>query len=335
MRFVMCGAGAVGGVIGGQLAKAGFEVVFVDPQADHVEAINRDGFQLRGLHGAHVLRVPAVTRAAEAGLRAGDVVVLSVKSFHTDAACRQLREATTLDLPVFCAQNGVRNEEIAARRFPDTHGVMVLIGAKRLVPGVVVHTATGPLGLGRHPEGLTDADRALATAIGQTDLPVYLTEHIVRAKWTKMLVNLNNATFGLIGLSGQEARVDPETREWMAEVYEEGLRVVQAAGIRYEAIPGQGSIEDRIRELRHPTASVSVPAEEELKHRPSLWQDLHHRRGEVEADHFNGEIVQLGRQHGVPTPYNSLLLELITRMATARELPGKYSVRALRARLAR
>jgi ketopantoate reductase len=55
----------------------------------------------------------------------------------------------------------------------------------------------------------------------------------------------------------------------------------------------------------------------------------------VEADWFNGEIVRLGRAHGVPTPYSALLLELITEMAGRRERPGRYTLRDLRARLSR
>jgi ketopantoate reductase len=49
----------------------------------------------------------------------------------------------------------------------------------------------------------------------------------------------------------------------------------------------------------------------------------------VEAAWLNGEIVRLGRQHEVPTPHNSLLLDLSTAMAVAREQPGKYTVQQL------
>ena len=59
MRFVMLGAGAIGGVIGGQLAKAGLDVLFVDPLREHVDAINRNGLNLLGVHGHHVLFVAA------------------------------------------------------------------------------------------------------------------------------------------------------------------------------------------------------------------------------------------------------------------------------------
>jgi 2-dehydropantoate 2-reductase len=335
MRFVMLGAGAIGGVIGGQLARAGLDVLLVDSLRDHVAAIARDGLRLRGVHGSHVLRVPAVASVEAAGLRAGDVVVCSVKSYDMERAMQELRRATPLELPVFCAQNGVRNEEVAGRYFRDVHGVMVMIGAKRLVPGEVVHTGAGPLGVGRWPAGLSDLDRAVVEAVGKTDIPAYATDEIAVHKWNKMVVNLNNATFGLLGLSGQEGWADPEVRAWMADVYEEGVRVLRAAGIRFEGPPGLGSVEKRIEALRGPAPAAAVPAEEEARHRPSLWQDLHHGTGQVEADWFNGEIVRLGRAHGVPTPCSSLLLALITEMARSRERPGKYTVHDLRARLPR
>jgi 2-dehydropantoate 2-reductase len=334
MRVIVCGAGAIGGVIGGQLAKAGVQVLFIDKAPPHVEAINRQGLVLKGLHGTHVLRVPAVGEAARVDWRADDVVLLAVKSFHTAAAVAELRAATPLDLPIFCAQNGIRNEQVAARTFRQVNGVMVLIGAKCMTPGEVVHTGGGPLGIGSYPRGLSPAAREFAAAVGRTEIPVYTTENIVAAKWNKMLHNLNNATMGLTGLSGQEARSDPEVRGFMADVYEEGVRVVRAAGIAYEGPPGAGPIEERIRELRSGELKVEVPADEEARHYASLWQDLYHGRGEVEADSFNGEIVRLGRQHGVPTPLNDLLLSLITEMAAAREKPGKYTVADLRERLA-
>ncbi|GIX48057.1 MAG: 2-dehydropantoate 2-reductase [Candidatus Tectimicrobiota bacterium] len=334
MRFVICGAGALGGVLGGQLAKAGYEVVLIDKIPEQVAAINRHGLQLRGVHGNHTLRLPAVPHAREVAFRPGDVIFLCVKSFHTEAAVRELRQATDLDLPVFCAQNGVRNEEVAARFFSRVHGVMVLIGAKCLTPGVVVQTGNGPLGMGAYPEGLTPEAQAVAAAFDKTDLTVYTTPHIMRHKWNKLLHNLNNATMALTGLGSQEARAHPEARLWMAEVCEEGLRVLQAAGIAVEGPPGMGSIAARIAELRRLEEVPEVPKDPELMGYASMWQDLYHRRGVVEADFFNGEIVCLGQQYGVPTPYNRLLLELVKAAAAAQQPPGQYTIAELRQRLA-
>jgi 2-dehydropantoate 2-reductase len=335
MRFVVCGAGAIGGVIGGQLAKAGQDVLFIEKLEDHREALVKQGLQLRGLHGNHTLHIPVVAQASEVDFRPDDVIFLAVKSFHSDAACQEMRQATSLDIPIFCSQNGVRNEEVAARYFQNVNGVMVLIGAKRLEPGIVVHTGNGPVGIGTFPEGVNQAAKDVAAVLETTDLPVYTTEHITWAKWNKMLINLNNATMGLTGFSSHVARADPEARLWMADVYEEGAEVVREVGIRYEGPPGMGPIEDRIAELRNLDVTPDVPESEELKGRASLWQDLYHQRGEVEADYFNGEIAQLGREHNIPTPYNSLLVELIKEMAAARELPGKYTIAQLRERLQR
>lgn len=330
MRFVICGAGAIGGVIGGQLAKAGKDVMFIEKLQDHSTALRQNGLQLRGVHGNHTLRIPVVTQASEIEFRPDDAIFLAVKSFHSDAACQELRQAMPLELPIFCSQNGVRNEETAANYFQHVNGVMVLIGAKRLEPGVVVQTGNGPVGVGTFPEGLSQAAKDVAAALDETDLPVYTTDQVAKHKWNKMLINLNNASMGLTGFASQEARADATARLWLADVYEEGASVLQAAGIAYEGPPGMGPIEDRIRELRDLTFDPEGPEADELKGRASLWQDLYHQRGEVEADYFNGEIVRLGRQYRVPTPYSSLLVDLIKDMAAARELPGKYTIEQLR-----
>jgi 2-dehydropantoate 2-reductase len=330
MRFVVCGAGAIGGVLGGQLAKAGFAVLFIDKIPEHVAAINTHGLRLKGVHGAHTLAIPAVLQASAVDFHADDVLILAVKSFHCAAAAAELRRATTLEVPIFCAQNSVANENIAARYFQHVNGLMVLIGAKRLVPGEVVHTGNGPVGIGTYPVGLSQAAHHVAAALQETDLPIYTTEHIGRAKWHKLLLNLNNATLGLTGLTTQEATADAAVRLWMADVWEEGASVLQAAGIAYEGPPGFGAIEDCVRELRDSPMPPYVPVDDEYTGRSSLWQDLYHRRGQVEAEYLNGEIVRLGRQYGIPTPYNSLLLDLTTAMAATRALPGTHTVQQLR-----
>ena len=95
MRVIVCGAGAIGGVIGGQLAKAGQEVLFIEKLQDHREAIAEHGLQLRGLHGNHTLRIPVVAQANEVDFGPDDVIFLAVKSFHSDAACQELLQAAS------------------------------------------------------------------------------------------------------------------------------------------------------------------------------------------------------------------------------------------------
>ena len=101
MRVIVCGAGAIGGVIGGQLAKAGQEVLFIEKLQDHRETIAEHGLQLRGLHGNHTLHIPVVAQANEVDFGPDDVIFLAVKSFHSDAACQELLQAASQDIPIF------------------------------------------------------------------------------------------------------------------------------------------------------------------------------------------------------------------------------------------
>jgi 2-dehydropantoate 2-reductase len=237
-----------------------------------------------------------------------------------------VRAHTALELPVFCSQNGVRNEEMVARHFRHTHGVMLLIGAKVLTPGEVIHTSWGPIGIGRFPEGLDDADHTVAAALEKAGFKVYTSGSIMRSKWNKLLLNLNNASHGLTGLSGQEARHHAVMRQVLTAVFEEGARVLRAAGVTFEPPPGEPTIDERIREMRAPDyAPPKIPEGEELKGRPSLWQDLYHRRGRAEDDYFNGEITRLATQAGTMAPINAKLLALCTAVAEAKEPPGKYT----------
>jgi 2-dehydropantoate 2-reductase len=326
MRFIMVGAGAIGGTLGGNLARAGYDVVLIEPWHEHREAINARGLVLRGVGGLHTVKVPAVGHPSELAFKEDDIVFMAVKSYHTAEAASALRAATALEVPIFCAQNGVRNEEVVARTFRHTHGVMLLIGAKVLQPGEVIHTSWGPIGLGRFPEGLDDADLAAAAALEKAGFKVYTSGAIMRSKWNKLLLNLNNASHGLTGLSGQEARNDPVMRQILTAVFEEGARVLRAAGIPFEPPPDEPTIDERIQEMRSPAyVPPKIPADEELKGRPSLWQDLYHKRGRAEDDHFNGEIARLAKQAGISAPINSKLLELCTAAAEAKEPPGKYT----------
>jgi 2-dehydropantoate 2-reductase len=333
MRFVICGAGAIGGVLGGQLAKAGFAVLFIEPMQEHATAICTHGLQLKGIHGQHTVSIPVVQHASQVEFHPEDVIILAVKSGRCADAVAALRRATPLEVPVFCAQNGVTNEDVVARAFRQVNGLMVLIGAKCLAPGEVIQTGNGPLGIGTHPAGLSPVAGAVAAALDQTDLPVYTTHAIGRAKWYKLLLNLNTATLGLTGLATQEAAADAAARAWMADVWEEGVCVSQAAGRAYAGPAGLPTIEEHLQTLRLGAAPAEVPSAEDEKGRSSLWQDLYHRRGAVEADYLNGEIVRLGQHYGVPTPYNHLLLTLSNAAAQARALPGQYTIAQLRALL--
>src|SRR5437762_2109738 len=104
MRFIVYGAGAIGGVIAARLHQAGESVVVI-ARGDHGAAIRSDGLRLGTPDGDVTLAVPAVEQPAELDLTADDVVVLSMKSQDTEAALAALvAAAPPAGLPIVCAQ---------------------------------------------------------------------------------------------------------------------------------------------------------------------------------------------------------------------------------------
>src|ERR1039458_5527501 len=122
MRYIVYGAGAIGGAIGGRLAHAGHDVILIARGA-HLDALRTGGLRLvtpdEELHPP----VTVVGSPAEAAPRPGDVVILAMKSQGTEVAVCELDAVIGRDVAVFCAQNGVDNERVAARRGADTYAI--------------------------------------------------------------------------------------------------------------------------------------------------------------------------------------------------------------------
>ncbi|MET7476979.1 2-dehydropantoate 2-reductase N-terminal domain-containing protein [Streptomyces sp. NPDC005648] len=332
MRYIIIGAGAVGGAIGGRLAGAGHEVVLVARGAHH-EALRDGGLRLRVPDGSYTYRVPAVDGPAGLGeLRPDDVLVLAVKTQDTEAALRTWGPAPVTGggtaaerLPLFCAQNGVEGQRLALRVFQHVYGVCVWLPATHLRPGEVSAEGaplTGILHLGRYPHGTDETARVVAAGLEKTRfLEAPVVADVSRWQYAKLLTNLNNTVMALSGPDdGTEAAAELRRR-----VRAEGEAVLDAAGIAYVGVEEQQAVRGHKVDL--------VPLDGAPRGGGSTWQSLARATGSVEADHLNGEIALLGRLHGVPTPFNTLLQTLANTFAREHREAGSMPVAEL-ARLA-
>jgi len=309
MRFVVLGAGAVGGVVGGRLFQYGQDVVLV-ARGDHGQVTAKSGLTLASAMGVVTLPIPVAASPDGVDWSADDVVLLAVKSQDTEEALRQLAASASSALPVVCLQNGVANEPAALRRFANVYGVDVMCPAAHLEPGVVVAESspvTGLLDIGRYPQGLDATAEAVAAALNQSTMESVPRPDIMRWKYTKLISNLINAIDALCGPDGRSSRLAEMARQ-------EGRAVLGAAGIAFAS-----KDEDRARrgDRLHPTDVVGYE-----RGGSSSWQSLARSEGTIEADYLNGEIVLLGRLHGVPTPVNELLCQLADQKARAHSKPG-------------
>ena len=325
MRFVIYGAGAVGGTIGGRLFEAGHDVTLV-ARGNHLAALQRDGLTLAAPAGTVTLPVPAVASPAEAELRAGDVVVLAMKTHHTAAALAELALVAPPGVSVVCAQNGVENERLALRSFADVYGMVIMMPATHLEPGVVEVWSTpvsGLLDLGRHPAGVDDTARSIAAALSGATFSARAMPDILRWKYRKLLLNLGNA---IEVVAGEVDRGDPARARVAARLVAEGEAALAAAGIDVASTEEEAERRGDLLRIR--------PIDGRRRQGGSSWQSVARGVGTVETDYLNGEIALLGRLHGVPTPTNDLLQRLARQLAAEGRPPGAYGLDEVVAQLA-
>lgn len=309
MRFIIYGAGGVGGVIAAQLYMHGHEVVMI-ARGQHLQALRQTGLRYETPAGVEVLSVPAVGHPRDIDFTPDDVVLLTMKTQHTLEALAALREATGDGVPVICAQNGVANEDMALRRFARVYAMLVYLPAVRLEPGVVVShaaAAKGVLDAGCYPvghDGLIAEVTGILTASGFSAGPV---ADIMRWKYGKLIRNLGNAVQALC----RNGPDDGEPIEWLRQrLRAEAEDCYAAAGIASTSVA-----EEEARRAGHMVRG-EVPGRP--AHRGSSWQSIARGTGDVEVDYLNGEIVRLGRLHGVPVPANTVMQRLTAALASKR-----------------
>ncbi len=334
MRFVIHGAGALGSLIGGRLAASGAKVLLVGRE-EHISAISERGLEIRSADGRQTVRNLATSTSLNSIVPTPeDILILSVKSADTAHAVQELREHFGEAIPLFCLQNGIRNEEMAARRFLHVYGIMAGLVVRTIAPGVVAQIIYNDLALGGYPLGCEEPGTRVAEALRQAGFNVTTHESIMAVKWTKLALNLNNATLAIIDCHLQLALITPPIAAFMAEVVDEALRVLEVAGLSVVERGNPYDLNAYVQQLKqvaagridHNLSGEVRDLPDDRRAYPSTWTDLQEGRGDTEAGFLNGEIILLGEKFGVPTPFNSTLLNLVEQMAVERSKPGRYNI---------
>jgi 2-dehydropantoate 2-reductase len=313
MRFVIFGAGAIGGAVGARLSQAGHAVSLIARGA-HLEAIRRAGLTLLTPVERAVLELQAVADPAELEWTGEEVVLLSTKSQDTLGALGALRDAAGPGVAVVCLQNGVENERVALRLMDAVYGAAVMLPAAHLQPGTVEAygaETTGMIDVGRYPDGTDDRCEEICAALSSARIDSHPAPDVMRLKYAKLLLNLGNAVQALCAPGEHRTELSELTSA-------EGRAVLEAAAIPHLA-EEISDVESRWR--RWGVRDIEGRA----RAGSSTWQSLARGTGALETDYLNGEIVLLGRLHGVPTPINEQLCALAAGAARDGRAPGSLS----------
>lgn len=291
-RFVLLGAGAIGGTVGGLLAASGREVSLVARGA-HGAALAADGLRLRTCAGDHLLRLPVAERPVD--LRSGDVAIVATKLQDAGRAYDDLLAAAGPDLPVLCAHNGLEGERLAAARFRRVVGSVSWMPCAHLTPGEVLafgEPTPGVFDLAAHTPAAVDLVATLAEALRAAGFVVNEPALLAPRKWTKLLLNLGNVC--------QVLHQDPAAARAEADAaVAEGEALLRAAGVAWEPIPE--FVAPRLAACREGTIAGAT------RGGGSTWQS--HARGRPLETHFlNGEVVRLAESLGRDAPVNRRLV---------------------------
>jgi 2-dehydropantoate 2-reductase len=318
MRIAVIGAGAMGSVYGGLLARSGHAVTLVDTWAEHVDAIRRNGLRLDGIGGDLTIACAAATDVAP---DSAELAIVLTDANATPAAAEAAARALTPSGFAVTFQNGVGNVEALAEvlgRSRVVGGLSYHSGAVR-GPGHVSHTHAGATWLGELDGRPSDRVERLAADLAAAGFQPVVVDNIMGHIWTKFVHNTAiNAVAALLGLRVGEISTTAGADALQTRIIEEALAVVRAKGIRL--------VDD------DPMASIKEFCTLKFN-KPSMLQHLEAGK-RTEVDALNGAVVRYGLELNIPTPYNESLMWMVKGMEEHRRrlaADGPFDYEALEA----
>ena len=321
-RIGIVGAGAIGCVVGGMLARAGHDVTLIDQWPEHVDKIKRDGLRLSGTIEDQTVPVTTLhVHELQTVSEPFDLVFIAVKGYDTEWA-------TTLILPHLAPdglavdfQNGINDERVANLAGRDrTLGCVITIGAGLYEPGHALRTDTRPTGFKIGELDGRETDRARQIARIMSDVAgTEVTTNLWGERWAKLAVNcMANPIAGLTGYGSADVRSRPDTRGLCIRLAAEVIEVGEALGHEIEPVWGiaPGKFLDAVRGKN--VATLEQELEEGARvlgeGRPSFLQDVMRGR-RTEIGQLNGYVVERGREVEVPTPANAAVVKAVHSFA--------------------
>ena len=314
MRVVIVGAGAIGSVVGGFLAKSGHTVALVGRGA-HLHAMAAAGLRITGIWGDHdVGGFSTYGHARDVPGNDWDLVAVVTKSFDTAGALDDAAGLVGNGTLVLSVQNGLGNIEQVESRFGVARslGGMVIFGVRVVDPGTVEVTVFAHEARIGSRTGAVEPARIemIAEAFTDAGIPMLATDAIESHVWDKVLFNCAlNPLSAVLGVTYGTLAAQQHTCEIMSTVVDEIYRVAETRGVAlFEKTP-RGYFRHFLEDLVPPTAA----------HRASMYEDLRiGRRTEIDA--LNGAVVRLGAEYDVGCPVNAALAALVRARENTREL---------------
>lgn len=307
MKVLILGAGAIGSLFGGFLARAGHQVCFLGRQTNN-DAVRNKGLKIDGIWGDHLVTgiscFESPDQILNQGIKEFDYVIVSVKSYDTESVVSEYINKFPASAPVISLQNGLGNiqkiENLVGT--DNTIGGRVITGVEYLDPGyirVTVSAADPVLGaVNKSSSGNAEKAAKMFTESGiHTDVTDNIETHI----WEKVLYNCAlNALSTTLNINYGKLLSSPAAKDIILNIIIEIYNVIRKENIIVNFKTPQDYTQHLIETL--------IPLT--FDHHPSMLQDINHNK-RTEIDALNGAIVDISKKHNLVSPYNSTILNLI------------------------
>ena len=296
MNIVIVGAGAIGSLFGALLAKK--NTVVLVGRTPHINAIRCNGLNITGKTHLHV-KLPAVESIKDVSISA-NLIILTVKSYDTEAAIKQIIPIIQEETMVLSLQNGLDNIE-KMKHIIDKDRILASVtthGAILMHPGVVRHTGRGRTILGVLDDSQSKQLENIVNLFNEVGIETQASNEIMKEIWAKAIINSSiNPLTAFFDCKNGYLLENPLLEKTVENICEESTCIAQAEGISLDDI----EMIQRTKEVIRDTAN----------NHSSMQQSVSQGK-KTEIDSINGKLITIGKKHRIDTPLNKILVELIT-----------------------
>ncbi len=298
MKFLVVGVGALGSTYLAFLSRAGYKAVGLLKKGKKLQSI-----KVEGIWGEFTQEIKAIDKLDALDFEP-DITLLTVKSYDTTQALKDIEMLKDTKSLLMVAQNGYGNYERAIEVFGKGRVILarVIFGAELLEWGRVRITVCGDDVVIGDPEGIIEESflKDLAETFSSAGIPTRYEGEVYKYLWDKILYNCALNPLGAIFETtyGRLAS-NVYTKELMDKILEEAFEVIKA-----NTIP---TFWQNVEEYKRHFYQRLIPPTAE--HYPSMLGDV--KRGKTEIDALNGALLELGRSKGITLPVNEVVVKLI------------------------
>ncbi len=297
MNIIIFGAGAIGSLFGGILAKNN-NVVLIG-RKNHVEQIRKKGLRIKGKTNLNV-KVLACEKVEDI-LFSPDLIIISVKSYDTENAVFEIKKIIGKNTFVMSLQNGLDNIK-KIERIVDKKKLFVCVtthGSVFSKPGIIIHTGIGKTKIGAIVKNLFDENR-FVEMFNKSGINTVISDDIMHDIWAKGVVNssINPLTCFFRCKNGYNLK-NPILEKLMEQVCFESVSVANSCGFSLVYEDSLNLTKEVISDTSENFSSMLQSVQNGCK---------------TEIDSINGFIVKAGKNFGLDVTLNEVIVYVINNL---------------------